>query len=90
LFYALWLPLVGITLVGARFGSRHKKLLGLLLAGLTISSLLTLSACGGSGSGNGGGGGSGSTGTPAGTYTITVAAAAGSTVKTTTVTLTVQ
>jgi hypothetical protein len=85
LFYAVWLPIVGMALLG-RFGSRKKKL-GFLLVLLALSGLMFLAACGGGG-GNGGGGGGG--GTPAGTYTITVTGTAGSAVKTTTVTLTVQ
>jgi len=92
LFYALWLPIGGVTLIafGSSLGSRRKKLLGMLLVGLIIFGLLFLAACGGSGSSNGGGSGGGGGGTPAGIYTITIKASAGSTVHTTNVTLTVQ
>jgi hypothetical protein len=90
LFYALWLPIGGLALIGAGLssGSRNKKLVGILLVCLMLSGLIFLAACGGGGSGSGGGGGSG--GTPAGTYTIIVKGTAGSTVNTTNVTLTVQ
>ena len=65
LFYAMFLPIGGLALLG--FGSselRRKKLFGFLLLGL----LLLMPACGGSSGGGGGGNG----GTPSGTYTITV------------------
>jgi FG-GAP-like repeat/FG-GAP repeat len=88
LFYALWLPIGGLALIGAAVssGSRRRKLLGMLLVCLMLSGVLFLAACGGGGSGNGGG----SAGTPAGTYTITVKGTAGSVSNTATVTLTVQ
>ena len=70
-FYAVWLPIPGLMLIGVGFGSRgRKKLLGLLLLWVVLTGLLILPACGG-GSSSGGGGG-GSSGTPAGTYTITI------------------
>jgi hypothetical protein len=89
-FYALWLPIGALTLMGTGFSgeSRRKKLLGLLLLGVMLAGLIFLAACGGGGGSNGGGGGGG--GTPAGAYTITVKAAAGSMTKTTTLSLTVQ
>ena len=88
-FYAMLLPLGGMTLLGVSFGSRRKKVLGLLLMFLMVSGLLFLSACGG---------GSSTTttpppsgGTPAGAYTVTVTGTSGSlTAQTTTFTLTVQ
>jgi hypothetical protein len=73
IFYALWLPLPGLALIGFGFGtgdSRRKKLLGFLLLWIVLAGLIVLPACGSSG-GNGGGGG-GSSGTPAGNYTITI------------------
>ena len=88
LFYGMWLPVVGLKLIVARFTSapRKKRFLGVLIC-LTFSGLVSFTACGG-GSASGGGGGSG--GTPAGTYTITVKGTSGSTVNTTNVTLMVQ
>lgn len=70
MFYAMFLPIGGIALLG--FGSagvQRKKLFGFLLVGLVLSSLLLMPACGGSSNNNNGGG---SPGTTAGTYTITV------------------
>jgi hypothetical protein len=88
-FYAMLLPIGGMTLLGAGFTSRRKKLLGILLICLVISGLVFMVACGGGSSNNGGGGGGG--GTPAGTYTITVSGTAtGATTQTQTLTLTVQ
>jgi trimeric autotransporter adhesin len=91
LFYAMLLPISGLTLMGAGFGSRKNKLLGIVLACLMITGLLFQAACGGGGSnGGGGGGGGGTVGTPAGTYTISVSGSAGSATDSTKVTLTVQ
>jgi hypothetical protein len=77
IFYAMWLPVVGLSLIGMRFsstGSRQKRLLGFLLLGLVMTSLFLLPACGSSS----GGGGGGCTGcTPAGSYTVTVSGAGG-------------
>jgi len=74
IYYAMWVPVVGLSLVGMRFptqGTRKKKLMGFLLLGLIMSALFFLPACGGSS--NNGGGGGGCTGcTPAGNYTVTV------------------
>jgi hypothetical protein len=74
IFYAMWLPIVGLSLVGMRFsttGSRRKKLLGFLLLGAVMALLFFLPAC--SSGSSGGGGGGGCTGcTPAGAYTVTV------------------
>jgi len=70
-FYALILPVFGLTLLGARIGSsgpRQRKFLGLVITGMVLMCLLLLPACGGSNNNNGGGGG----GTPTGAYTITV------------------
>jgi hypothetical protein len=70
-FYAMWLPVAGLSLVGLGFGpagSRRKKLLGLLMIGMIMAALFVMPACGG---GNKGGGG-GSGGTPAGSYTVTI------------------
>ncbi|MGC1647342.1 MAG: SBBP repeat-containing protein [Candidatus Sulfotelmatobacter sp.] len=73
LLYAMWLPVVGLSLVGMRFstaGSRRKKLLGFLLLGLIMAALFFLPACSSSNSGGGGGGCPGCT--PQGSYTVTV------------------
>jgi subtilase family serine protease len=74
-FYALLLPISGLALISAGFGSRgsrKKKFLGFLLLGIVLASLMVIPACGGNGSNSGGGGGGGNSGTPAGTYTITI------------------
>jgi Pro-kumamolisin, activation domain len=71
-FYALWLPVPGLALIGLGLGSRdtrRKKLLGCLLLWIVLASLIVLPACGSSGNGGGGGG---NPGTPAGTYTLTI------------------
>ncbi len=73
IYYAMWLPVVGLSLLGMRFaapGTRKKKLLGFLLLGLIMAALFFLPACGGSSSSGGGGGCTGCT--PAGNYTVTV------------------
>ena len=70
IFYAMFLPIGGIALLGfSSNGRQRKKLFGFLLLGLIVSGFILMPACGGS-SNNGGGGGS--PGTTAGTYTITV------------------
>jgi hypothetical protein len=74
MFYALWLPVPGLVLIGLGFGSRSsrgKNLMGFLLLWTVLASLIVLPACGSSGS-SGGGGGGGNSGTPAGTYTVTI------------------
>jgi hypothetical protein len=74
MFYALWLPVPGLALIGMGFGSRssrRKNLMGLLLLCTVLAGLIVLPACGSS-SGGGGGGGGGNGGTPAGTYTVTI------------------
>ncbi len=51
IFYASWLPIIGLSLIGMRFSSAHsgrKKLLGVLLLGLVMTALFFLPACGGS------------------------------------------
>ncbi|MGA8619509.1 MAG: SBBP repeat-containing protein [Candidatus Sulfotelmatobacter sp.] len=70
-FYAMFLPISGLSLIGVSFSSirsRHKKLFALLMIATVMAALLLLPACGGSSKSTGGGSG----GTPAGAYTVTV------------------
>jgi hypothetical protein len=88
-FFAMVLPVFGLSLVGAgaRFSTqRRKKLFGLVILAVVLMCLLLMPACGGSSGGGGGGGGGG--GTPTGSYTITVTGTSGSTVVTGTPALT--
>jgi hypothetical protein len=71
-FAALFLPILGITLLGAGMNRRKGRLFGFLLLGLVLAGLMILPAC----SGGGGGGGGGGNTTP-GTYNITVNGAGG-------------
>jgi hypothetical protein len=99
LFYAMWLPIAGLALVGMSFSSartRRRKMLGFLMVEIVMLALFMLPACGG-GSNNNGGGGGGQTGctgcTPSGTYNITVTGVgsdAAATTHSTSVTLTVN
>ena len=76
-FYAMWLPIGGLALLGTGFTSRKKERFWSFLLGFALfSGLIFLFACGGSSSSGGGGGGQ--PGTPAGTYTVTVTGASGS------------
>jgi uncharacterized membrane protein len=72
LFYAVWLPLIGLVATRVGLGSRQNskgKIAALVLACVIFTSLVFQAACGGSSSNTNGGG---SPGTPTGTYTITV------------------
>ena len=89
IFYALWLPLLGIVGTGMGRGSARKHLVVLLLCVLLFSGLLIQSACGG-GSSPPVQNDVGSSGTPAGNYTITVTGTSGSVQSTTQLTLVVQ
>jgi len=85
LFYALWLPISGIAVMGIGLGAsrRRRLLLGLLLA--AFCSLIVFQAgCSSSKSITT------TTGTPAGTYLVTVTATSGSATRNATVTLVVQ
>jgi len=76
IFYALGLPILGLSLIGMSFGSarsRRKKLLGFLMVAAVMIALFLMPACGGGSGGGGGGGGGGCTGcTTAGSYTVTI------------------
>jgi hypothetical protein len=76
LFYALWFPVWGLTLMKMVFPTRRKerRLPGILLCGSLFVTLLLLPSCGG---GSSGGGTHGSAGTPPGAYTITVTGTSG-------------
>ena len=76
-FAAVFLPLVGITLLAAGTNREKKRLFGFLLLGLLLSSLMILPACAGGGGDGGGGGGGGGGGTTPGTYNIMVSGAGG-------------
>jgi hypothetical protein len=59
IFYAMWLPIAGLSLVGMGFTSsrsRRQRLLGFLMVGMVMTALFLMPACGGSGGGGGGGG----------------------------------
>ena len=86
-FYALSLPVLGLALLGAGFGTRgpstKKFVLGILVINLLALGLASQMACGGASS-------SKASGTPPGQYTVTMNAISGSVTHTTKVTLTVQ
>jgi hypothetical protein len=87
-FYAIWVPLSGLLLLGKGRTSRKHGFFSFLLVCVLCSGTIFLVACGGGGASIG----SNTTsipGTPAGAYTITVSAS-GSVTRTTTVTLTVK
>lgn len=83
LTYALWLPIVGLGLIGT--GDRRKrKVLFAIFFGFVLAVALLASGCSSSSTTKT------TTGTPAGTYTVTVNATSGSAVRSTTVQFTVQ
>jgi Beta-propeller repeat/Domain of unknown function DUF11 len=86
-FYATWLPVGGLSLLGLGVGAGYKRrrwLAGALL-GLMAGIILLQGACGSSSSST-----TASGGTPAGTYTITITGSSGSVSHNTTVQLTVN
>jgi len=81
IFYALWLALPGICLIGARALGRSKLALPVSLIALFLLGML-LASCGGGGSngsaGSGGGGvGGQQQGTQPGTYTVSITGSSG-------------
>jgi len=85
-FYAVWLPLPGLLLVGSGLARRGRRLRSRFAMLMLAVSLLHLAACGGGLQGGGGG----EPGTPPGNYTVTVNASEGSINHTLQVALTVQ
>jgi hypothetical protein len=86
-FYATWLPVSGLSLLGVGLGGktsrRRRVLMSLLLSGL-FALLLFLPGC------HSAAPVTTTTGTPAGTYPVTINAVSGSATRTTVVTLVVQ
>lgn len=83
-FYAVWLTIPGLTLLGAGFGNRRRRrIAGILMLCLLFALVLLLPACSHTNTQPP------VSGTPAGNYTITVTATAGSDTKSQTITLTV-
>jgi hypothetical protein len=89
LYYAMLLPLCGLTLLGGKLKSRSRNPLSWLLLCLMLSGLVWLAACSG-GTSSSGSGGNGGGGTTAGSYTVTVTGTAGALTQTQTLTVTVQ
>jgi hypothetical protein len=80
---ALWLPILGVGLMGAGISRKQRVLLGVFFA-VVLGMALLQAGCSSSSSTRT------TTGTPAGTYTVTVNATSGSATRTTTVQFTVQ
>jgi hypothetical protein len=81
--YALWLPILGVGLMGAGVSRKRRVLLGLFFAAVLGTALLQAGCSSSSTTQT-------TTGTPAGTYTVTVNATSGTATRTTTVQFTVQ
>jgi hypothetical protein len=89
IYYAMLLPLCGLTLLGAKFRPRSRNPMSLLMICLMFSGLIWMAACGTSTS-SGSGGGKGGPATTAGSYTVTVTATSGTLTQTQTLAVTVQ
>lgn len=83
LTYALWLPIVGLGLIGTG-NPRKRRILFAIFFGFVLAVAFLASGCSSSSTTKT------TTGTPAGTYTVTVNATSGSAVRSTTVQFTVQ
>ncbi len=81
--YALWLPILGVGLMGAGVSRKRRVLLGLFFAAVLATALLQAGCSSSSTT-------TITNGTPAGTYTVTVNATSGIATRTTTVQFTVQ
>lgn len=81
---AMWLPILGVGLIGTGVSRKRRTLIGSFFA-LMLGLALLQAGCGGSHSPT-----TTTSGTPAGTYTIPVNATSGSAVRTTTVQFTVE
>ncbi|MCU1271411.1 MAG: uncharacterized protein JWN74_2705 [Acidobacteriaceae bacterium] len=81
--YAIWLPILGVGLMGAGVSRKRRMLLGTFFA-LVLGMALLQAGCSSKSTTTT------TTGTPAGTYTVTVNATSGSATRTTTVQFTVQ
>jgi uncharacterized repeat protein (TIGR01451 family) len=86
-FYATWLPIGGLALLGAGIGgsSRRRRWLGGLLLGGVLGPMLFLAACGSNKNAA-----TPTGGTPAGSYVVTVTARSNLATRTTSLTLVVQ
>jgi hypothetical protein len=86
-FYAMFLPLSGLVLVGACFGgvnSRKRRLMIAMFVCALFGTVMVQAGCGSSGTTTT------VTGTPAGTYNVTLTATSGAASRSTVITLTVQ
>jgi hypothetical protein len=84
LFYAFWLPISGLAVIGTGISRKRRVVLGIFFS-LVVGMVLLQAGCGSKKSTT-----TTTTGTPAGTYTVTVNATSGSATRTTTVQLTVR
>jgi hypothetical protein len=82
-FFAFWLMVPGMALVGIGGNRRRRRILGFLMLSTLFTLVLLIPACSSTRQTTP------PSGTPAGTYSITITAAAGSDSKTQTVQLTV-